>query len=67
MVFNEAISAIRLAALYTLSPYFPTGFLEVLMRHELIVVFVQEGVLENNNPKIIMGSYKIYPRRVKTI
>jgi len=67
MVFNEATSAIHLAALCTLSPYFPTGFLGVLMRHELIVIFAQGGVLGNNNPKIIMGSYQIYPRRVKTI
>ena len=67
MVFNEAISAIRLAALYTLSPYFPTGFLGVLMRHELIVIFAQGGVLGNNNPKISMGSYQIYLRRVDYI
>jgi hypothetical protein len=30
-----------------LSPHFPTGFLGVLMRHLLVAVFVQGGVLRN--------------------
>jgi hypothetical protein len=32
-----------------LSPYFPTGFLGVLMRHVLVAVFTQGGVLRNPN------------------
>ena len=40
---------------------FPTGFLGVLMRHELIAVFVQGVVLGNNNPKIIMDNYGLIP------
>ena len=32
-----------------LSPYFPTGFLGVLMRHVLVAVFAQGGVLRNPN------------------
>jgi hypothetical protein len=32
-----------------LSPYFPIGFLGVLMRHVLVVVFAQGGVLRNPN------------------
>ena len=61
MGFNEATSAIHLAALCTLSSYFSTRFLGVLMRHELIAVFVQGVVLGNNNPKIIMDNYGLIP------
>jgi hypothetical protein len=37
------------ASPYALSPYFPIGFLGVLMRHVLVAVFAQGGVLRNPN------------------
>jgi hypothetical protein len=45
-VFNEATSATHeTTIMYSFSRYFPTGFFGVLMRHGLIVVFAQGGVL----------------------
>jgi hypothetical protein len=50
----------------TLSPYFPTGFfLGVLMRHVLIAVFAQGGVLRNPNEGLC-GQIPNMPQRAIT-
>ena len=66
-VFNEATKCkCNLCHHVLFLHIFTTGFLRVLMRHMLVAVFVQGGVLRNPNERLC-GQYWICPREVSRL